>query len=74
MSYQTPLKISQVIRDIDAKKYYLPSIQREFVWGTEQIEKLFDSIMRGYPINSFLFWKVNKETTRRIKGIIRRQI
>ncbi len=67
MSYQTPLKIAQAIRDIDSKKYYLPSIQREFVWGTEQIEKLFDSIMRDYPINSFLFWKVDKSNTSKYK-------
>lgn len=67
MAYQTPLTVAQVIRDIDAKKYFLPSIQREFVWDTEQIEKLFDSLMMDYPINSFLFWKVNKENTNKFK-------
>jgi len=36
----------------------LPAIQREFVWPAEKIEWLFDSLMRGYPISSFLFWKV----------------
>ncbi len=46
MSYQTALTISKVIKDIDEKKYLLPSIQREFVWDTEQIEKLFDSLMK----------------------------
>lgn len=61
MSYQTALTIESVVRDIDAKKYLLPSIQREFVWSTKQIEKLFDSIMMDYPINAFLFWKVPKE-------------
>lgn len=67
MSYQTALPISRVIKDIDAKKYLLPSIQREFVWDTEQIEKLFDSLMMDYPINSFLFWKVSKENTKEFK-------
>ncbi len=42
-------------------KYFLPSFQREFVWEKEKIEKLFDSLMRDFPINSFLFWKVNKK-------------
>lgn len=55
MSYQTALTIANVIQEIDSKKYLLPSIQREFVWGTDQIEMLFDSLMRDYPINSFLF-------------------
>ncbi|MFW0714428.1 DUF262 domain-containing protein [Pedobacter sp. N23S346] len=61
MSYQTALTISDVINDIHEKKYLLPAIQREFVWNTYQIERLFDSLMRDYPINSFLFWKVKKE-------------
>ncbi len=61
MAFQTPLTIAETINNIDTKKYVLPSIQREFVWGTQQITKLFDSLMRGYPINSFLFWKVSKE-------------
>jgi uncharacterized protein with ParB-like and HNH nuclease domain len=61
MAFQTPLTINQVITDIHAKKYLLPSIQREFVWGQEQITLLFDSLMRDYPINAFLFWKVPKE-------------
>jgi len=43
------------------KKYLLPAIQREFVWNTFQVERLFDSLMRDYPINSFLFWKVQKD-------------
>lgn len=43
------------------QKYFLPDIQRPFVWKQDQIYALFDSIMRGYPISTFLFWKVNKE-------------
>ncbi|GAA9748827.1 DUF262 domain-containing protein [Helicobacter pylori] len=43
----------------------MPDIQREYVWlkkaGEKKIEQLFDSILRGYPIGSFLFWKLPKE-------------
>lgn len=42
-------------------QYFLPAIQREFVWKPEQIVGLFDSIMRGYPISSFLFWELRPE-------------
>lgn len=62
MSYETALKISDVVNRIHKKKYLLPAIQREFVWNTYQIERLFDSIMRNYPISSFLFWQVDKES------------
>lgn len=61
MSYQTALPIIEVMEQIHRKKYLLPAIQREFVWDTEQIERLFDSLLRSYPISSFLFWKVNKD-------------
>lgn len=61
MAYQTALTIAEVINDIHRKKYLLPAIQREFVWGTDQIERLFDSLMRDYPISSFLFWSVERE-------------
>lgn len=58
MSYQTPISIKQAIDKIDFNHYLLPSIQREFVWGARQIELLFDSLMRNYPIGSLLMWKV----------------
>ena len=38
----------------------LPAIQRDLVWDTSQVERLFDSLMRDYPIGSFLFWNVEK--------------
>ena len=61
MAYETPLTIADVIKDIERNKYILPSIQREYVWDTEQIETLFDSLMQGYPIGAFLFWEISKE-------------
>lgn len=43
------------------KSYFLPAIQRPFVWEPEQIVRLFDSLMQGYPISSFLFWELKAE-------------
>lgn len=60
MAYETPITIKKAIDNIRKRNYVLPSIQREFVWGPEQIETLFDSLMRDYPISTFLFWKVEK--------------
>lgn len=40
---------------------FIPSIQRPYVWEPEQIVKLFDSLMRGYPINTFMFWELTPE-------------
>ena len=45
--------------------YWLPNIQRPFVWKEEQIERLFDSILREYPIGTLLIWKTNSSLKRR---------
>lgn len=58
MSYKAQT-IIETIKQIN-QTYYLPSIQRKFVWKVNQIEKLFDSLMQGYPIGTFLFWSVEK--------------
>ena len=50
--FKTPISISDAIEYIEQRKFLLPAIQRKFVWSSEQIEVLFDSIMRDYPINS----------------------
>lgn len=39
---------------------WLPNIQRYFIWKEEQIERLFDSIMREYPIGNLLIWKTKE--------------
>lgn len=61
MAYETPLTIAEVMADISNNKYVLPSIQREYVWDTIQIETLFDSLMQDYPIGAFLFWEIGKD-------------
>lgn len=60
--FQSPISIYQAISSIENKEYLLPAFQREFVWSPEQIERLFDSLMQGYPISSMLFWKVKGST------------
>jgi len=65
--YNSGGTIADALKRIQTKSYVLPAIQREFVWKPEQIEKLFDSLMQGYPFGTFLFWKVQPETSGRFK-------
>lgn len=58
MPFQTPITIERALERIQKQEYVLPAIQREFEWSTDQIVRLFDSLMRGYPIGAFLFWNV----------------
>ena len=67
MAFQTPITISKALRSIERRKYALPAIQREFVWWPMQIGRLFDSLMRGYPIGSFLFWRVERDSIEKYK-------
>ncbi len=45
--------------------FWLPNIQRPFVWKEEQIERVYDSILREYPIGSMLIWKTQSEIKHR---------
>lgn len=45
--------------------FWLPNIQRPFVWSEEQICRLFDSILRQYPISTLLIWKTKAEVLHR---------
>lgn len=64
MSMFLDKSIKDVVDELNVR-YFLPDIQREYVWlkkaDEKKIEQLFDSILRGYPIGSFLFWKLPKE-------------
>jgi hypothetical protein len=55
-----PVRVSDIIRQVNWD-IYLPAIQREFVWGTDRIERLFDSIMADFPIGSFLYWRLEQK-------------
>lgn len=59
MAYEKK-SIRAIIDDVNSRRVYLPAIQRKYVWGDSQITRLMDSIMLGYPIGTFLFWKVKK--------------
>ena len=61
--YQTGGTIKETIEHIQRHEYVLPAIQREFVWTPEQIQRLFDSLMQGYPFGTFLLWKVQAENS-----------
>ena len=65
MTYPAPVTIADTLRQIENHEVVLPAIQREFVWRTDQIYSLFDSLMQGYPFGTFLYWKVKQEHNKR---------
>lgn len=59
--YQAGGTIKTLLDRVADQEYLLPAIQREFVWKPEQICRLFDSLLQGYPFGTFLFWKIKPE-------------
>lgn len=49
-----------LISDIEKGQIKIPQFQREFVWDIKKSSKLMDSIIKGYPIGTFIFWKTNE--------------
>lgn len=59
MSYK-PRTLFRLIEEIN-QSLFLPHIQRPFIWSEEQMKRLYDSLMRNYPIQTFLFWRTRAE-------------
>ncbi len=66
MTYTSISKSIKGLMD-EIEDYFLPAIQREFVWSSDQIEALFDSLIRGYPIGTLLFWKVREPAVHEVQ-------
>lgn len=54
------ITIYDAVTNIKNGKYVMPAFQRQFVWSMEKIEKLWDSILQGYPISAFLYWHIDE--------------
>lgn len=64
---EAPITVAEAILAIKKQDYLLPAIQREFVWTADKTVTLFDSLMRGYPVGSFLFWRVDEDHSQAYK-------
>ena len=63
----TGYTLNHLIEDIKVGRIGLPDIQRPFVWPSAKIRDLFDSMYRGYPVGTLMFWETGEEVgTRRI--------
>jgi uncharacterized protein with ParB-like and HNH nuclease domain len=64
----------EYLREICAKiengRYAIPVFQRNYVWTTEQILELFDSIEKGYPIGTVILWKPTDDFLKQSKDIL----
>lgn len=62
------LQFNNLISNIEQGFIKVPQFQRKFVWDKEQSAKLLDSILKGYPIGTFIIWETD-EKLRSIRNI-----
>ena len=65
----TTLSINNIIERIDSGALGLPELQRPFVWKDAQVQKLLDSMMRGYPVGFLMFWECPEQLDKKTIGV-----
>ncbi|CAM3789899.1 DUF262 domain-containing protein [Flavobacterium gelidilacus] len=56
----TSVKYSDLLSEIETGQVKIPQFQRKFVWNIKDSAKLLDSIIKGYPIGTFIYWRTNE--------------
>jgi uncharacterized protein with ParB-like and HNH nuclease domain len=57
---KTERDIATLVAQISSGEIKLPEIQRAYVWKPTQVAKLIESLYRGYPSGSLLFWRTSE--------------
>ena len=52
----TTLDIEELVRRAWSGEIRVPHFQRDYRWAWEDVRRLFDSVIKGYPIGSLLLW------------------
>jgi len=53
-------KYSDLISEIQKGIIKIPKFQRDFVWSIEKTAQLLDSLLKGYPIGTFILWQTDE--------------
>ncbi|PWU52350.1 hypothetical protein DLJ47_19130 [Micromonospora sp. S4605] len=57
---KTERDIASLVTQVSSGEIRLPEIQRAYVWKPTQVAKLIESLYRGYPSGSLLFWRTSE--------------
>lgn len=62
-------QVEQLVSGVQQGSISLPDLQRPFVWSSTKVRDLFDSMYRGYPVGTLMFWDVSEaDSTRAISS------
>ncbi len=52
-----PKSYDKLLSKLEDGEYQIPKFQRNFVWEKSKVALLIDSILKGYPVGTFILWK-----------------
>lgn len=64
----THANYSSLLMDIERGQVKIPQFQREFVWTIQKSAALVDSVLKGYPVGTFIFW-ATKDRLRSVREL-----
>ncbi|MGA2033599.1 MAG: DUF262 domain-containing protein [Thermoguttaceae bacterium] len=67
----TQRSVVSLIQDFEKGNIAVPEIQRDVVWGPEQVKGLLDSIDRRYPCGSLILWEPRDHDVSLVRSMIR---
>jgi hypothetical protein len=56
-----PISIRQLLQRVAEGEVRIPAFQREFIWEPDRVQFLMDSIYKGFPIGTLLFWRTREK-------------
>jgi hypothetical protein len=59
---------TKLITDIETGRIKIPQFQRDFVWPLHRSAALLDSVIKGYPVGTFIFW-ATRDRLRSIRNL-----
>ncbi len=68
LPHPTHLKYTNLLSEIEKGEIKIPQFQRDFVWSVQRSAALIDSVIKGYPIGTFIHW-ITKERLRTVRDI-----
>lgn len=61
-------RYTNLLSDIEKGEIKIPQFQRDFVWSVQKSAALLDSVIKGYPIGTFIFWST-KDRLRSVRDL-----
>jgi hypothetical protein len=63
------VSVSDLLDSVMNGEFRVPRFQRPYVWSPDDMIRLYDSVLKGYPIGSLLLWQTDQSDIRGLDSI-----